>query len=295
MVRLLTKFIRLLREGKDNCGIENASNTTSSEVEEEYSREEPTLNRPWPQPWLRPPWRGRGCSSPAGRISLESRSSELGCGPQIGVVSWKLSTGVVVGFAGEWVPLGLHRRRDRNRKIQKGQPPPLLGLAVSLQRPLLIRPNTEPAGKSQCSQNVHLQEALELANKTWIPGTVHRHFSPHSVLYCPYSLMFMCVVIEYSSWLSFPYGGFPGGSVLKNLPANAEDMGSIPGLGRSPGEGNGNPFQYSCLGNPMDRGAWQATYSPRGCKSLGHDLATKQQQHSFPSIVFGLFHILWKL
>ena len=57
--------------------------------------------------------------------------------------------------------------------------------------------------------------------------------------------------------------GFSSGSVVKNLPANAGspagDMGSIPGLGRSPGEGNGNPLQYSCLGNPMDRGAWRAT------------------------------------
>ena len=49
---------------------------------------------------------------------------------------------------------------------------------------------------------------------------------------------------------------FPGGSVVKNLPAHAGDMGLIPGLGRSPGEGNGNPLQYSCLGNPRDRGAW---------------------------------------
>ena len=53
--------------------------------------------------------------------------------------------------------------------------------------------------------------------------------------------------------------GFPGGSVVKNLPANAGDMGLIPDLGISPGEGNGNPLQYSCLGNPMDRGAWWAT------------------------------------
>ena len=52
---------------------------------------------------------------------------------------------------------------------------------------------------------------------------------------------------------------FPSGSMVKNLPANAGDTGSVPGLGRSPGEGNGNPLQYSCLGNPMDRGAWQAT------------------------------------
>ena len=50
----------------------------------------------------------------------------------------------------------------------------------------------------------------------------------------------------------------PGDSVVKNLPANAGDAGSIPRLGRSSRGGNGNPFQYSCLGNPMDREAWQA-------------------------------------
>ena len=55
------------------------------------------------------------------------------------------------------------------------------------------------------------------------------------------------------------HAGFSGGSVGKNPPANAGDMGPIPGLGRSPGEGNGNPLQYSCLGNPMDRRTWQAT------------------------------------
>jgi len=53
--------------------------------------------------------------------------------------------------------------------------------------------------------------------------------------------------------------GFPGGSVVENPPANAEDMGSIPGSGRSPGRGNGNPLQYSCLENSMYREAWQAT------------------------------------
>ena len=56
--------------------------------------------------------------------------------------------------------------------------------------------------------------------------------------------------------------GFPSGSVVKNLPANAgnaRDADSIPGLVRSPGEGNGNPLQYSCLENPMDRGAWRTT------------------------------------
>ena len=53
--------------------------------------------------------------------------------------------------------------------------------------------------------------------------------------------------------------GFPGGSDGKESACNAGDVGLIPGLGRSPGEGNGNPFQYSCLENPMDRGAWQDT------------------------------------
>ena len=52
--------------------------------------------------------------------------------------------------------------------------------------------------------------------------------------------------------------GFPGGSVVKNPPANAGDTGLIPGLGRFPGGGNGNPLQYSCLGNPMNRGALRA-------------------------------------
>ena len=53
--------------------------------------------------------------------------------------------------------------------------------------------------------------------------------------------------------------GFPGGSVVKNLLVNAGDLGSIPGSGRPPGEGNSNPLQYSCLENPMDREGWWAT------------------------------------
>ena len=70
--------------------------------------------------------------------------------------------------------------------------------------------------------------------------------------------------------------GFPGGTMVKNLPANAGDtgdMGSIPGSGRSPGGGHGNPLQYSCLENPMDRGAWWAT--AHGVARAKHDLETK--------------------
>ena len=55
--------------------------------------------------------------------------------------------------------------------------------------------------------------------------------------------------------------GFPGGSDSKVAARNVGDLGSIPGSGRFPGEGNGNPLQYSCLGNPMDRGSyWAAVY-----------------------------------
>ena len=66
----------------------------------------------------------------------------------------------------------------------------------------------------------------------------------------------------------------------KNLPANAggaRDTGLSPGSGRFPGERHGNPLQYSCLGNSMDRGTQRATYSSCGRKRIGHDLATKQQ------------------
>ena len=64
--------------------------------------------------------------------------------------------------------------------------------------------------------------------------------------------------------------------VVKNLPANAGDIreaGSIPRSGRSPGVGNGNPLQYSCLEKPMDRGAWWAAV--HGVARVGHDLETK--------------------
>ena len=66
--------------------------------------------------------------------------------------------------------------------------------------------------------------------------------------------------------------GFPGGSVVKKPPDNAEDVGdagSIPGWGRSPREGNGNPLQYYCLGNPTDRGAWWRATIHGVTKELG--------------------------
>ena len=69
--------------------------------------------------------------------------------------------------------------------------------------------------------------------------------------------------------------GFPCSSVGKESAGNAGDQGSISKLERSPGEENGNPLQYSCLENPTNRGAWQATIHGT-TKRAGHDLATKQ-------------------
>ena len=67
--------------------------------------------------------------------------------------------------------------------------------------------------------------------------------------------------------------GFPHSSVGKVCACSEGDLGSIPGSGRSPGEGNGNPLQYSCLENPMDRGAWRATVHK--VSRVGHNLVTK--------------------
>ena len=95
----------------------------------------------------------------------------------------------------------------------------------------------------------------------------------------------ICLEIDYGC---FCIMGFPGGSVVKNLPTKARNVGLIPGLGRSPGEGNGNPLQYPCLENPI-RGIWWATVhgvtksqmwlSNRMCVPLHyHDRAEQLQQ-----------------
>ena len=82
----------------------------------------------------------------------------------------------------------------------------------------------------------------------------------------------------------FPYLGFPGGSEVKNPPANAGDAGdssSIPGLGISLGKGNGNLLQYSCLGNPMDRGAWCAPVH-----GVAKESDSTEQLNNFLNLVF---------
>ena len=81
----------------------------------------------------------------------------------------------------------------------------------------------------------------------------------------------------YVDFISYNFNkGFPMGSVVKNPPANTRNASSIPWSGRSPGEGNSSPFQYSCLENPMARGVCQRTVHG-GHKSVGNDWATKQQ------------------
>ena len=91
------------------------------------------------------------------------------------------------------------------------------------------------------------------------------------------SVQFFCApwTVAHQAPLSmgFPrqeYQSFHSGSAVKESTCNAGDVGSILRSGRSPGEGNGNPLQYSCLENPMDRGAWQAT-GHRISKNVGHN------------------------
>ena len=100
-------------------------------------------------------------------------------------------------------------------------------------------------------------------------------------------LTLVCIVPHFTRsalfWSEKPgswgwYMGFPGSSVVKNPPAYAGDVGLIPGLGRSPGGGNSNPYQYSCLENPMDRRVCLrlARSSSTGWQRVRHDSVTEQ-------------------
>ena len=87
-----------------------------------------------------------------------------------------------------------------------------------------------------------------------------------------------CPIVSLKAKIHRKIIGSKSGSAVKNLPATlvSRDLVSTPESGRSPGEGNGNPLKYSCLGYPMDRTAWQST--AHGVQRVRHDLATKQQQ-----------------
>ena len=115
----------------------------------------------------------------------------------------------------------------------------------------------------------------------WSLASIYSHSPP-----VPFSLPFHCANLMRRPVLSAVEQGlrlimdFQGDSMVKNPPVNAGDMGLIPESGRCPSEGNGNPLQYSCLGNPMDRGAWQIPWTEvpgrlqsMGLQRVGHDWA----------------------
>ena len=105
---------------------------------------------------------------------------------------------------------------------------------------------------------VIVQERLDLAH-------AHAHTHTHTHTHCSIMFQSQCYASVSVKRASKPKTrcsrGFPGGSDGKESACNVDDLGSIPGSGRLLGEGNDNPLQYSCLENPMDRGAWQATVS----------------------------------
>ena len=96
--------------------------------------------------------------------------------------------------------------------------------------------------------------------RTWHVAGIHVIFPPHFRTLMPWQLPLITQNSKkFREGIASIFMGFPGGSVVKNPPTNSGDESSVPGSGRIPIEGNGNPLQHSCLGNPMDRGAWQAT------------------------------------
>ena len=108
------------------------------------------------------------------------------------------------------------------------------------------------------SNNIHEYTGF----MSWYSIFTHTHTHTHISIY-------VHVYIHFYMCLPYIHMGFPGKSVVKNPPANVGDVGLIPGLGRSPGEGNGNPLQYSHLGNAMNRQSWRATVHG-GRKSRTH-------------------------
>ena len=140
----------------------------------------------------------------------------------------------------------------------------------------------------------HILERNDLCVCVWVYVWVHMYvcMCVHTyicvyvyICVCTYmymcTYMYVCVCVCVCTHIyKYKILGLPLWLIYKESICNAGDTGSIPGLGWFPWEGNGNPLQYSRLGNPMDRGAWWAGYSPRGCR-VGHNLVTKQQQHIY--------------
>ena len=140
----------------------------------------------------------------------------------------------------------------------------------------------------------------------WTTGKSPKNFNTYLYgMYCistgqhwsrPYLWMHICMnvyIYTHTHTHTHTHIGFPGGSEGKASACNVGDLGSIPGLGRSPGEGNGNPLQDSCLENPMDRAAWEATVHSR---RVGHDWATSLLLHTLANryaMCLVMSHPLW--
>ena len=106
----------------------------------------------------------------------------------------------------------------------------------------------------------HVERHLRLmSSNLYLPYRRPLSLFTTCIISCPYVFLFLNTIKKDIYCLLFM--GFQVGSVVKNPPANARDSGSIPGSGRAPGGGNNNPLHYSCLRNPMDRGAWWTTQS----------------------------------
>ena len=139
---------------------------------------------------------------------------------------------------------------------------------------LALSPKTRPRKEKERFPNSHFSLLLRYSRgpilprleRTGVVWAISRQWAsnvgPHQVMQTPSLTQKDSPSSNHSDKKmgSRSHQGFPGGTVVKNQPANAgdaRDMGSIPGSGKSPGEGNGNPLQYSCLENPTDREAWQ--------------------------------------
>ena len=110
-----------------------------------------------------------------------------------------------------------------------------------------------------------------------------------SLVLCRHILVYACHIYSIHGIRSI-LDSFPYSSIGKESACSAGGLGLIPGLGRSPGEGNGNPLQYSCLENLLDRGAWQATV--HGVARVGHDLVTKPAYYIYIlQYIYSMLHI----
>ena len=153
---------------------------------------------------------------------------------------------------------------------------------------LKLKEKTSSQGRALDTFHSHPHHVLSFSSTTFFIVSWYRHvLNIFSVLYwlmykspCHFLYIWDCMLLS---------TGFPGGSVVKNTPSNAEDVGLVPGSGRYPGEGNGKPFQYVCLEGPGDRGAWWAAVHG---VAKGSDMTKQQHTSFFTYFLFFVTHTL---